>query len=582
MNTFLTKISQLASIQEVLFLSVHGELLFPINQEKSKETDSSIALWNMIIDDLHAPVEAELFFEKGGYYLHSTDMGYIIIGMYDFSRLSNIKTASANLESKLSDPAVGKKVLLRMLHEAGEAMKPPLVRALSPFAGDDIAGTLIDLLEKSVRSGSGIRGDLLGSICRILGRCRSSAARRTLKKVLREHSAGAIVLEDESRQAAQVALAQLELDLPPESDTQQPPKDSAVRKAGQEDEPSVAVLSAPKKNQVPEVPEGPKIQKLLDQNRKDEAIALILEQIEFCAEKKQFDLAEQLREWIIQVDSSSLREIIRAAEIIEEEKNASIGGEHLKTWETLANALSIEDYSSLYHTMVHRQYVNGQIVVDQGKFDSTLFFVNRGRVQLYSAGQTGEHPLKVVGAGEIFGVESFFDISIWTVSARSLGADLSLLTWDRLLKLKEASPALQTKLMDFCSRYRLTNLAFNKASTTRRRFERVKVSGKVAVSLVKNQGKENLSGSKGNLVDISRGGLAFSLRFSKKKNAVALLGEDVRVVVRTDVSAQSVDRTGVVKAVQCHDYVGNDYTIHLEFKKALSSSEVWQAVGRKR
>lgn len=148
MNTFLTKISQLASIQEVLFLSVHGELLFPINQEKSKETDSSIALWNMIIGDLHAPVEAELFFEKGGYYLHSTDMGYIIIGMYDFSRLSNIKTASANLELKLSDPAVGKKVLLRMLHEAGEAMKPPLVRALSPFAGDDIAGTLIDLLEK--------------------------------------------------------------------------------------------------------------------------------------------------------------------------------------------------------------------------------------------------------------------------------------------------------------------------------------------------------------------------------------------------------------------------------------------------
>ncbi len=110
----------------------------------------------------------------------------------------------------------------------------------------------------------------------------------------------------------------------------------------------------------------------------------------------------------------------------------------------------------------------------------------------------------------------------------------------------------------------------------------MKVSGKVAVSLLKNQGKESLSGSKGNLVDISRGGLAFSLRFSKKKNAVALLGEDLQVVVRTDVSTQSVHRTGVVKAVQCHDYVGNDYTIHMEFKKALSNAEVWQAVGRKR
>ncbi len=101
MNTFLTKISQLASIQEVLFLSVHGEVLFSKNQEKSDETDSNIALWNMIIGDLHAPVEAELFFEKGGYYLHSTDMGYIIIGMYDFGRLSNIKTACANLRVEI-------------------------------------------------------------------------------------------------------------------------------------------------------------------------------------------------------------------------------------------------------------------------------------------------------------------------------------------------------------------------------------------------------------------------------------------------------------------------------------------------
>ncbi len=117
-----------------------------------------------------------------------------------------------------------------MLHDAGEVMKPSLVRALSPFAGDDIAGILIDLLEKNVGSNPEIRDNLFGNICRILGQCRSSAARRILKKVLREHSAGAIVLEDESRQAAQVALAQLELDLPPESDTQQPPKDSSVRK----------------------------------------------------------------------------------------------------------------------------------------------------------------------------------------------------------------------------------------------------------------------------------------------------------------------------------------------------------------
>jgi hypothetical protein len=83
-------------------------------------------------------------------------------------------------------------------------------------------------------------------------------------------------------------------------------------------------------------------------------------------------------------------------------------------------------------------------------------------------------------------------------------------------------------------------------------------------------------GTKGDLLDISRGGLAFSLRFSKKQNAIALLGQGLRVTVRTDVSAVSVHKNGIVKAVQCHDYVGNDYTIHLEFGEELSSAEVSQ------
>jgi hypothetical protein len=277
-----------------------------------------------------------------------------------------------------------------------------------------------------------------------------------------------------------------------------------------------------------------------------------------------------------------LREIIRAAEIIEDQKNASITDEYHAVWSKLAKLLSTEEFSSLYHATVHKHYSNGAIIVDQGQYISTLFFVDSGRVQLFSTSHGGEYALKIIEAGEIFGAETFFDISIWTMSARSLGADISLLTWDRLLKLKESNPALRTKLMDFCSQFKLTNISFDKPGTTRRRFERVKISGKVAVALLQKLGEESLFGTKGNLLDISRGGLAFSMRFSKKKNAVALLGQDVSVTVRTDLSTHPVQRNGVIKAVQCHDFVGNDYTIHMEFQETLSSAEVSQAVGRNR
>lgn len=579
MITFLTKISQLPSIQRVLLLSTRGELLF---SNHSNETDESIASWRAIISGLNSPVEAELFSEKGGYYLHTTELGYVIVGMNGFSRLANIKTACDNLQAKLSDLAICRKVLLRMLQDADEKLKPRFVMTLFPFANEEIAEKLIVFLGKDVSFSAGIRVKFLVSICQVLGQCGSPAARRALKKMLQEHYSGQTALENDVRYAAQVALAQLELDLPPESATAPHQTDNPVKKVLSEHKAPIAAPPPAENQWIDEVPAGQKIQGLLNESRKSEAIALLLDQIALCAGKKQFDLAEQLREWLIQIDSTSIREIIRAAEIIEEEKSASISDEHLDIWRKLANTLSPEEFSSLHHAMVHKSFNNGEIVVYQGNFVSTLFFVNSGRVQLYSASHGGEYPLKIVEAGEIFGAETFFDISIWTMSARSLGADISLLTWDRLLKLKDGNPALQTKLLDFCTQFKLTNVAFDKAATTRRRFDRIKVSGKVAFSLVKKAGEESLFGTKGNLLDISRGGLAFSLRFSKKKNAIALLGQDLSVNVRTDVSTESIHRKGVVKAVQCYDFVGNDYTIHMEFKDALSNAELSQAVGRKR
>ena len=582
MYTFLTKISQLPSIQKVLFLSTRGELLFSNDNNSIDEIDGHVSRWHAIIDALKSPIEAELFCEHGRYYLHYTEIGYIIVAIYGFARLPNLQAACAQLQAKLSDSAICKKVLLRMLHEADETRKSQFVMSLLPFADEETADTLILLLGRKAQFSPQIRTRLLTGICQVLGQCRSPVARHALKKMLQDHYSGKSVLDNEVRHAAQVAVAQLELALPSETGAVSPIIDNLILNVPLKAEPVLASPTPAIQRVAEEVPEGRKIEDLLKQGKKGEAIALMMAQISICAHKKQFDVAEQLREWLIQADTTSLREIIRAAEIIEEQKNASISDEYRAVWSKLAAVLSTEEFSSLHHAMVHEHYNNGDAVVDQGQFISTLFFVDRGRVQLFSASHGGEYALKVLEAGDIFGAETFFDISTWTMSARSLGADISLLTWDRLLKLKDNTPALRTKLMDYCSQFKLTNISFDKPGTTRRHFERVKVTGKVAVSLSNKLDKESFFGTKGNLVDISRGGLAFSLRFSKKKNAVALLGQDVGVTVQTDLSPHSVQRTGVVKAVQCHDFVGNDYTIHLEFQKTLSSAEVAEVAGKKR
>lgn len=564
-------------------LSPGGELLFCNTKETEKKTDSNI-VWKAIIAELNSPLTAEMYFKTGAYYLHHTEVGYVVVGMKGHGSLPKIKIACENLQLKLSQPNICRKVLLKMLQESDNALKPELVRMLLPLANEEIAQTVIALLEKNAEFDSRSRVKLFINSCQVLGQCASVTAKHALKSILQKNSSGQITLGNEEKYALQVALAQLELDLPEETSAA-PHKDALTDKTpvGFPEKSALQSTPAPFTDRSTEqMPEEQKIRELLHQDRKNEAVALIMENIAICAEKKQFDQAEKLREWLIKIDFALLKEIIRAAEIIEEAKNASISDELLKVWYRLTNALSAEDFSSLYHVMEHRVYENGQLIVQQGEFLSTLFFVNSGRIQLYSASQSGEYVLKVIGAGEIIGAESFFDISIWTVSARSLGADVSLLTWDCLVKLKESHPALQTKLMDFCSQFKLNDIVFNKLSTTRRQFERVKVSGKVAIALLKKLGDEIFLGTKGDLLDISKGGLAFSLRFSKKQNAIALLGQGLRVTVRTDVSAVSLHRNGIVKAVQCHDYVGNDYTIHMEFGEALSNAEVSQVTGLKR
>ncbi|EKD34078.1 MAG: hypothetical protein ACD_75C02479G0002, partial [uncultured bacterium] len=298
------------------------------------------------------------------------------------------------------------------------------------------------------------------------------------------------------------------------------------------------------------------------------------------ARENHFEQAERLRDRLIQLDSMSLREIIRAAEIIEEAKRASIGSAQLATWNDLAQALSAEEFASLYHAMTPKNYADGEMVARQGEFLSSLFFVNSGRVQLYAVSEGREVPLKIVGPGEIIGFGTFFEISVWTVNAKSMGAELKVLTREKLHRQKDAYPALQSKLMDYCARFQSSNALFSRTKRTRRQFERKKISGRAAIVLLDEQGNETGIGAKGDLLDISRGGLSFSLRFSKKKNAAALLGKKIRVNIRTDTSISSFSCDALVMAIRCHDYVGNDYSLHVEFQKELNKVEMQQVVGK--
>ncbi|MBU1567871.1 MAG: cyclic nucleotide-binding domain-containing protein [Proteobacteria bacterium] len=565
----MSKISQLDFISDVILLSLQGELLFRRQagvSGMSSAIDIELEFWNAIIANLDRPVAAELVFSKGRYYLHATGIGFLIVGMANEKSLKKIRVACANVQEKLVDPEICRKVLLKMLTDGEEMTKPHLVNALIPLADEEVALGLLPVLQQWNMFHPDVKEKLLLSLCTVFGKCSTHAAVPPLKKIILAYSSSSSQAGRDIESAARLALRQSE------SAQQGKARPIAKEKAAQSD--NIEFLSEGSS------PEEQQIKELLGRDQKRQAIALIMQLLTSNAKAKRFQKAEQLRDWLLQIDSMALVESIRAAEIIEEEKSASISNEYLVIWKKLLDILSPEEFASLYHAMTPRNYPDGEMVVKQGELLPTLFFVNSGHVQMYAESQGREMPLKLFGPGEIMGGDIFFEASVWTVNAVSKGAFLSLLTLQRLQSQKDNCPALHSKLKDFCTRYISPDILFKKTSRTRRHSERKKVSGRVTIEMLDQHGNDAGLAGKGELLDLSQGGVALSLRFTKKKNAAALLGQKIRVNIRPDVSTAPLLRIGKVMAVRCHDFVGSDYSLHIQFENELSSMEIQQVVGK--
>ncbi len=569
MNAFLNKISQLDSIRAVILLSHHGEPLFHNQRDPKRDPHRTINRWKIIIKELSQPSSADFLFEKGRFYLHRTAIGYLIIALDNDNNLSKVKSACTNVQIKLADSALCKKVLLKMLSGAEDAQKPPIIKELVLLADTEVARILISLLLKESSFQPKVRDTLILYICRTLGYCSSFDAIKPLKNISHTYDkTHKSPLKNAIKEAAQIAIAQLEQD-------RLINEKNGIKIATNNTIPCPVKI---KDHTVGKTPEEHQVEELLKNGDENSAIAFIVQSIETAAHQKQFEKAENLREQLIKIAPMSLMEIIRAAEVIEEEKRADISNDHLAVWKDLVRLLSPEEYTSLYHAMTPKNYTNGEMIAKQGEFLSTLFFVNRGRVQLYAISQGKEVPLKTLGSGEIMGAETFFEVSVWTVNAKSMGAEVSRLQHKKLQDLKDTYPALESKLIDFCAHFQSSHSLFRKTKRTRRVFERKKISGRTTITLLNTKGEPTGAGAKGDLLDISKGGVSFCLHFSKKETATTYLGQAIRITIRTDISVPSFVSNGVVVAVRCHDFVGNEYSLHVKFDNQMASTKLQQII----
>ncbi|MDP2863140.1 MAG: cyclic nucleotide-binding domain-containing protein [Desulfobacterales bacterium] len=314
------------------------------------------------------------------------------------------------------------------------------------------------------------------------------------------------------------------------------------------------------------------VDKYISENKTEPAVKLLFDIITICAKEKNFSKAESLREKLMEVDPMALSEIIRSAEIIEEEKSGSLDKAHMDIWSGLYGKLTPEESNALFYSMKEVVYDANEPVFKKGDHNSMLYFIDKGELKMVYEQQGKVILLKKLKPGDIAGQDTFFSISVCTTSLLTLSkVKMNCLGKDVLARWSKEIPTLEPKLKDYSLKIESAHDLLKKKGMDRRLVNRHNLSGKVAVQMINASGNPVGKAFRGELSDISASGISFYIKTSDRKNASFLLGRNLNLLfaVPGNAAFEKITQTGTVIGVSYHLF--NDYIIHLKFSMELSS-----------
>lgn len=468
-----------------------------------------------------------------------------------------------------------KNVLLQGLAVAGEAMKLQIMQTLVSMRDGEVIKGVEQLLADYRYYSEEFRDALLIQACKVLARCPLPESELVLQRFLGQRgNRQAKKIGNTVWAAAQKALGQLE-------ETQR----AAVRvkvKPGQVPQSTrrQAERGAPADLRlITGLEEERQVIELLSNGRSALARQTLLSLIGNMARQRRFTQAEKLRDWLMQLDPLALKEIIRAAEIIAEEKQVSADRFQQDAWVELSDSLSTEEFGTLYHALERRRYGNDEIIVQQGDEQRALYFINSGRVKLCYRKKNRDILLKLMQPGEILGGQVLSEASAWTFSAAVLDqAEIAVLQLDTVRHWRESYPALESKLKKFSERFENSGNFFELAEKDRREHVRKTLEPTpVTMALLSVGERSFVVELKGELQDLSQGGLSLAMEITRKDNARLMLGRSIQLFLPYGVAGEkTITFHGQIVAVREKNVMKMEYSIHIRFFKELNETQIAQ------
>lgn len=282
--------------------------------------------------------------------------------------------------------------------------------------------------------------------------------------------------------------------------------------------------------------------------------------------------AEALNRQLHASHPMAIGEIVKATELIDDAKSASMDSDHLALWRKLYDTLSEDEQRCLYFSLKDIAVPPKKVLMTKGTVNSKLYFIESGTVAILQPKGDKTVTVARLGRGKLLGEYTFATIALCSATAVSM-EELRLKCLDNKATIgwQDLHPGLYGKLIDFCMRHGSVKEILHRKETVNRSSIRYEVSGQVDAELLAGNGEKTGTRFRGEVVDISVSGMNFTFKCSKKSTARALLAKNLDLNLTFSAPKPVTMRIGG-SVVGISYLLYNDYALHLRFAKRLPES----------
>jgi CRP-like cAMP-binding protein len=310
-----------------------------------------------------------------------------------------------------------------------------------------------------------------------------------------------------------------------------------------------------------------------------EMVKKLFDAIVYYTNQNNFSKAEQIREALIQKFPSSVREIVRSGEIIEQRKTAAINPEKIRPWADLFDQFTPSEAAAFYFALKEFVVKPNQPVFQQGSCDNRLYFVRAGqlKVKYFNYDLRKNMSLAMVRRGDIVGIETFFTLTNHTTSLVAIEeAKILYLEKSVYQQLVTHHHGIESRLFRYCESKQIQYNQKLPENPGRRAHQRYKTELAATIWRMDPNGRPEGKLGEGHIVDISAGGLGYSIKNLKIGEAACLHNSRILIVAPYHKYGLSHElrKTGTVVSLKFNPF--GECSVHVQFDEPMDEDRVME------